>query len=190
METKRNISDAPSRYFEVHTKKKTNTYEASQSLPFMHTISTLVHRAISLHDHLFTPNLGEEAFSCKAISRSPSTKTSSGCRSPLQDQKFHQRRDCGHQQAREYIHDPSSLCRSGGVSDCNQRGAPGLFQRGTFWEIFSGESNLTKAMIKSGFRIVRPVDIKNGNHHDLSRREALTSAWELLVRHSLEPVTT
>ena len=88
-------------------------------------------------------------------------------------------------QAREHVHDPSSHGSSGGASNCKLEGAPGLFKRGSFWEIFSGESNLSRAMSKAGFSTLGPIDIINGDHHDLTRRATQDAVKEIVFREGV-----
>ena len=63
--------------------------------------------------------------------------------------------------------------------------APGLFQRGVFWEIFSGSGHLSQASRAAGLGTLPPIDIKKGPAYDLIRRSTQNLIKQLILEENV-----
>ena len=151
VETKRNVADTPSRWFERACRSSTSSAFSTNS-SFAPGIRISLYEA--LQDTLTTRQAAASAGHQECglpQTTAPSSGSFSSHRYPVEPQPLRQ-----------------------------SKKPPGLYQRGCFLEIFSGEGHLTEAIRKSGQQALDPIDICHGHEHDLLRRSTQVAVKKLV----------
>ena len=181
IETKRNLADAPSCWFEgkrvdaAVRGAKTSTHTSVSSLG--EGIDG-TNQAVSSRDLNLTPHDLVQLNLFDAL-----------C-DPSSDGGGEERcGECGHTvaEAPHMRRASPEQCSLPNRSQYRKR-PPGLHKRGMFWELFSGTDHLTNAVKTLKLGTLPPIDLRNGAHHDLTRRATQVCVKKLILSENVSYV--
>ena len=186
IETSRNLADEPSRRFE-----KRHTHRPSQREPLQGLVKAHPHQHVpgpsppkppcQLPEHSGSGHhpqiprqicLYDELFPSSVIAQETLTDLHRAC-GQLSAVASIQRGSAQHEGRRQ------------SCADMSKKGAPGLFRRGRFLEVFSGSGNLTKTIQRNGLQVLTPIDIRHGSHHDLTRRSTQVAVKKIIEQEDV-----